>query len=154
MDPSFVVPVSSDDPRLSRLLQLYLHEWSAKLPARVRIGPDALYAYPDLARWSEEGHEALLFFEDESPTGFALTSVDADGVWHVEELFVVAGARRGGVGRRAFDALAARRPGAWSFTVRPENGDGLAFWRTVTGTNGVEEPGTDGVTRFRFVVRR
>ncbi len=44
--PVTLVPVARDDVRLARLMQLYLHEWSAIFPDRVRIGADALFTYP------------------------------------------------------------------------------------------------------------
>ena len=33
-----LVHVAFDDERIARLMQLYLHEWSATFPDRVRIG--------------------------------------------------------------------------------------------------------------------
>ncbi|UJR80183.1 hypothetical protein [Sandaracinus amylolyticus] len=145
-----IEPVATDDVRLRRLLQLYIHEWSARVP--VPIGPDALYAYPGLSEL-----DAWLFVRG-APIGFALTRVDEHGVQHVKEMFVIAGARRGGLGGRAMHAIFAARPGRWTLTVRPENPDGLAFWRrTVVDLEHVieeEETGRDGIvrTRISFVV--
>src|SRR5688572_1196968 len=100
-----LVRVGADDVRLLRLLQLYLHEWSGRLPAK--IGPDALYRYDDLAEWRTDTNDvrrAWLFVVDEAPVGFALTWFDGTQT-HVEEFFVVVGARHRGVGAAAARAL-------------------------------------------------
>ncbi|WP_437721834.1 GNAT family N-acetyltransferase [Sorangium sp. So ce861] len=143
--------VSANDVRLQRLLQLYLHEWSARV--RVPIGPDALYTYPKLAPL-----DAYLFLDIDAgvPVGFALTYLDDRGTQHVEEMFVIAGARRSGVGRGAMQQLFAVHPGPWTLTVRPENPEGLAFWRRTTAEfesiaiDEREERGADGIVRTRF----
>lgn len=145
------LPVARDDVRLARLLQLYLHEWSGRLP--VPIGDDALFAYPDLDHWQGDDHDAVLFFDDTRLIGFALAARDAAMAWHVEEFFLVLGERRHGRGALAFAALAARHPGRWTLTVRPENPDGLAFWARVLGVQPVAEPGVD-VVRQRFTFER
>jgi len=144
-----MVQVDCDDARLGRLLQLYIHEWSGRLP--VPIGADALFAYPGLAAHRDrEAHRAYLFV-DGVPLGFALIVRDEAGRWNVEELFVVAGARKRGVGAAAARRIFAALPGRWTFTVRPENPEGLAFWRRVVpGADQRVEVGADGVARTRF----
>ncbi|MCA9677296.1 MAG: hypothetical protein KC464_19890, partial [Myxococcales bacterium] len=92
-------PVGPDDPRLERLLQLYLHEWSALVATP--IDGDARYPYPGLAAFGGDDHAAYLFVADARPVGFALIARDAAGAWHVEEFFVIAGARRRGLGASA-----------------------------------------------------
>lgn len=144
------LPVPRNDARLARLLQLYLHEWSGRIT--LPIGDDALYGYPDLDHWEGDDHEAVLFLEDARIIGFALAARDVS-TWHVEEFFILLGERRRGLGARAFEALAARHPGAWTLTVRPENPEGLAFWQRVVGTPPVAEPGDD-VVRQRFNFER
>ena len=48
-------------------------------------------------------------------------------------------------------ALFAAHPGAWTWTVRPENPAALAFWRRVAPTATVTpEPGDDGIVRTRM----
>ena len=141
--------VDCDDARLGRLLQLYIHEWSAKLP--VPIGADALFAYPGLAAYRDRAsHRAFLFIE-RVPLGFALIERDETGAWNVEEFFVLVGARKRGVGAAAARRIFAELPGRWTFTVRPENPEGLAFWRrAVPGAEERVEVGGDGVARSRF----
>lgn len=145
-----LVQVEADDVRLDRLLQLYVHEWSALIP--LPIGADARYVYEDLPAWRDPlDHAAFLFLADGRPVGFALVARDALATWHVEEFFVIAGARRHGHGVAAARAVLAARPGAWSFTVRPENPGALAFWRRAVPEATTEpEHGDDGVTRTRF----
>ena len=88
-----LVRVAHDEPRLDRLLQLYMHEWSALVPTA--IGADARYVYPALSAWADQARHAayLLLDADDRPLGFALVAIDDDGVAHVEEFFVIAGAR-------------------------------------------------------------
>ncbi len=141
--------VSIDDPRLGRLLQLYLHEWSAKVP--VPIGVDACFVYPHRPAWRDDpGHDAVLFLAGDIPVGFALARRDEAETWHVDEMFIVAAERRRGVGKAAFEQLVALHPGRWTLTVRPEVPDALAFWLRVVGEPPRVELGLDGVKRHRF----
>lgn len=147
-----LVDVAPGDARLLRLLQLYIYEWTALLPSLPLPNADGSFTYPK----NIEHHRAVLFVDDASPIGFALTNVE-DGVGHVEEFFVIAGVRRRGIGAHAAAALFA---GAlqWTFTVRPENPRALSFWRSVTSSfrdrHESVEVGDDGIarTRFRFAV--
>ena len=147
-----LVPVDADDERLARLLQLYIHEWSELVP--VEIGLDARFRYDKLPRYRDrESHMALLIVEPIAgrPLGFALAMRDDQQRWHVEEFFVIAGARGRRIGAIAAQALFARHPGPWTLTVREENPDALAFWRRVMlGAEERIEPGADGVTRTRL----
>lgn len=145
--PVTLVPVPRDDLRFARLMQLYLHEWSGIFPDRVRIGADALFAYPETSALSR----AVLFLEDAAPFGFALVERDAQGTAHVEEFFVILGVRRRGLGSAAARALFGGEQGPWTLTVRPENPGALAFWRRVMlDADERAEVGTDGVERVRL----
>jgi predicted acetyltransferase len=144
-----LLEVHGDDPRLAQLLQRYLREWSAVL--QVPVSQDGLLDYPELPLYHGSGQHAAFLFIDGEPIGFAFAAQDPGGRWHVEDFFIVAEVRRGGVGTRAARALFAARPGTWTLTVRPENPGGLAFWkRVLPHAEAVEEPGDDGVTRTRF----
>jgi predicted acetyltransferase len=143
--------VAHDDLRLDRLLQLYMHEWSALVATP--IDAEARYTYRDLPAWSDRERHAAYLIVDEVPIGFALIARDDAGTWHVEEFFVIAGARRRGAGAIAAQALFAAHPGTWTWTVRPENPAALAFWRRVAPDARVSaEPGVDGITRTRMVL--
>ena len=145
-----LIQVDADDVRLDRLMQLYMHEWSALVGTP--IGTDARYVYDDLPYYEDrERHAAYLILDGELPVGCALTLGDDDGTWHLEEFFVIAGARRHGTGAAAARLLFATRPGPWTFTVRPENPAALAFWRRVLpDAPPVSELGDDGITRTRL----
>jgi predicted acetyltransferase len=144
--------VHGGDARLGRLVQLYLHDWSAMIP--LPIDEDASFPHDELPLYGAEGGRVAFLLRDEerrAPVGFALLLVDPTGCWHVEDFFVVAGLRRRGVGTAAARALFATRPGRWSLTVRPENPSALAFWsRVVPGARRTLETGRDGVTRTRL----
>jgi predicted acetyltransferase len=148
--------IVADDQRLARLMQLYIHEWSALIP--VPIGDDALFRYDflELARDHEKRIPFLFCAPPGSaPVGFGLVMHET-GVSTVEEFFVIAGARRRGVGLAATQSLFATHPGPWTFTVRSENPSALSFWRQVApGADEQVELGADGIvrTRFRFTVR-
>jgi predicted acetyltransferase len=148
--PVTLVHVAFDDKRVARLMQLYLHEWSAVFPDRVRIGHDALFAYPK----PSDAVRAVLFLDDSAaPIGFALIERDAHGVTHVDEFFVLLGVRRRGFGAAAARALFDAEGGAWTLTVRPENPGALVFWRRVMGgAEEREEDGGDGVRRVRLTM--
>ena len=147
-----LVQVDADDVRLGRLLQLYIHEWSGFLTIPIRA--DALYACDFLAAYrDQDARAAFLFIDDEAatPLGFALAMRDASGCWHVEDFFVIAGARRRGHGRVGAEALFATRPGRWTLAVRPENPGALRFWREVRrDADERVEVGKDGVSRTRL----
>jgi len=147
-----LIPVDVDDERLGRLLQLYIHEWSGLIP--VAINTDALYVYEKLPLYRDRDARAAFLFLDPAtatPVGFALVMRDATGRWHVEEFFVIAGARRRGLGRNGAAALFAALRGRWTLTVRQENRLALKFWRSVSpACEERVEVGDDGVTRTRL----
>jgi predicted acetyltransferase len=147
-----LVQVDAADMRLGRLLQLYIHEWSGMIPISIRA--DALYTYDELVDYCDRNARAAFLFMDSdnaTPVGFAMAMRDPSDCWHVEEFFVLAGARRRGVGRIAAEALFAARPGRWTLTVRPENPGALRFWRAVSrGADESVEVGEDGVSRTRL----
>jgi predicted acetyltransferase len=148
-----LVIVDDEDVRLRRLLQLYLYEWSVRVVVPIR--PDARFVYDELAHYrSGDGTRLALLFVDletETPLGFALAWHKPPS-WSLEEFFILAGARRRGIGTRAARALFATHPGPWTFTVRPENADALRFWRHVTAGahEEIEVDKDDGVARTRL----
>ena len=150
---TILLRVDCEDVRLARLLQLYIHEFSAVLP--IPIGGDALFTYDELPLYTRDASErvAYLFVDGDTrgPLGFALASFEAPS-WHVEEFFVIAGARGRGIGAQAAAALFADRPGHWTLTVRPENPGALKFWRAAAGAaeEHVEVGERDGVRRTRL----
>ena len=142
--------VVADDPRLDRLLQLYMHEWSALLP--IALNEEARFVYAKLPNYRDvDRHVAYLILDDRRPLGFVLARRDEGECWHVEEFFVIHGARRRGIGIAAMRALVALHPGAWTLTVRFESPAALQFWRrAVPGADERVEVGTDGIQRTRL----
>lgn len=140
--------VDAADPRLDRLLQLYIHEWSAVLP--ISLDEDARFTYAKLPNYDLDTHVAYLVVDGQLPIGFVLARQDGE-TWHVEELFVINGARRRGVAHAAVRALVALHPGPWTLTVRPENPAALLFWRRAAPTAAERvELGADGIRRTRL----
>jgi predicted acetyltransferase len=136
---------AANDARLQPLLQEYLREWSTRLA--VPVNAHGVFVYERL-----DSVDRVLILVDSAPVGFAFTTRDDRAQMHVEEFFIAPHARHRGLGVRATHALFACAPRAtWTWTVRPENPDGLAFWRracpsAVTSS----EMGGDGIVRTRF----
>jgi predicted acetyltransferase len=75
---------------------------------------------------------ALLFTGDRgAPVGFALLRAMTGPVRVINSFFVVAAARRGGLGRRIVPELLASYPGRWEVAFQESNRAGAAFWRAV-----------------------
>ena len=145
-----LIQVGVDDARLDRLLQLYMHEWSALVATP--IDADARFHYPHLPSYVDRvRHGAYLIVDGAVPVGCALVAQDDAGAWHVEEFFVIAGARRRGAGADAARRVFATHAGPWTWTVRPENPGALAFWRRVApGAVETVEVGADAIARTRM----
>ena len=129
-----------DRERLRGLLAEYLFEFDG------RTEP---YPYLD-AYWEEPERLPFLIEVDGEVAGLCLIR-RRDGGWSIAEFAVLADRRRGGVGRAAVDALAARaRSDGAAYLeakIHPDNREALPFWLTV-GFSEVEGPGT-GVTVTR-----
>lgn len=130
-----------DRERLQQLLADYLFEFDCTTEP-----------YPSLdAYWEEPGRMPLLIEVDGEIVGVCLIRQRDDGGWSVAEFSVIPARRRGGVGRTAVDALAARaRSDGAAYLeakVHPGNREALPFWLAV-GFSEVDGPGT-GVTVTR-----
>jgi len=144
---------------LERLLQLYLHDFSAFAAPDGPHGDveaDGRFAYPDLERyWLTSDHQALLMRAGGRLAGFALLNGWAPSGEPVDyamaEFFVLRKYRRIGLGRTAARRIIAARPGRWEVGVAAYNAPALAFWRAaladLEGWRAREAPG-DG-TRWR-----
>lgn len=128
-----------DAPVLERLLQLYLHDFSAFADPGTPfgdVGDDGLFPSDHIdGFWDAPGNEALLFRQHGAIAGFALlttTGVATAGVDHaMAEFFVLRKYRRTGVGRCAVTRILPARPGRWEIAVADYNTTALAFWRSV-----------------------
>jgi predicted acetyltransferase len=130
----------ADRDQLEQLLADYLFEFDG------RTEP-----YPHLdAYWQEPERLPFLIEVNNEVVGLSLIR-RRDGGWSVAEFWVLPDRRRGGVGRAAVEALAARArsDGAAHLEakVHPDNRDALPFWLAV-GFTEVAGPGT-GVTVTR-----
>jgi predicted acetyltransferase len=129
-----------DRDRLEGLLREYLFEFDG------RTEP-----YPYLvAYWEEPDRLPFLIELDGEVVGLCLVRRRERG-WGIAEFSVLPDRRRGGVGRRAVEALAtrARSEGAeyLEAKVHPDNREALPFWLAL-GFSEVEGPST-GVTVTR-----
>ena len=128
---------------LAELLAEYLFEFDG------RTEP-----YPGLASYWEDPSRLPLLIETDSQVAGLCLIRRRDGGWSIAEFWVQPAQRRGGIGRRAVEAVAdrARSEGAGHLEakVHPDNGDALPFWLAV-GFHEVDGPGT-GVTVTRRVL--
>jgi ribosomal protein S18 acetylase RimI-like enzyme len=126
--------------RLATLLADYLFEFDG------RTEP---YPYLD-AYWAEPERLPLLIESDGEVCGLCLIRRH-DGGWRIAEFYVEPSRRRGGVGRAAVEALAARaRSEGAAFLeakVHPDNHGALQFWLSIDFSE-IDPPET-GVTVTR-----
>lgn len=129
-----------DRDRLEQLLAAYLFEFDG------RTDP---YPYLD-AYWAEPERSPFLIEVDGEIAGVCLIR-RRDGGWSIAEFSVVPERRRGGVGRAAVEALAARARSGGAHhleaKVHPDNLEALPFWLAV-GFSEIAGPRT-GVTVTR-----
>ncbi len=140
-------------PATARLMQLYLHDFSAFAPMgspRGELDQDGLINYDGFDEyWLRAGREPLLISVNNQLAGFALIndwSPSGDGVnFAIAEFFVARKYRRHGVGSLAAKRIISERPGDWEIAVASYNTPALAFWRhallAVNGTMPKERAG-------------
>ena len=127
---------------VERLLQLYLHDFSAFADAADpygKVSDAGLFAYDHLdAYWHEPGREALLLWIGPDLAGFALVNTwSASGRGTdkaIAEFFVLRKYRRTGVGRHAACAILQSRPAVWEIAVAHYNQPAQLFWQAVIAT--------------------
>ncbi len=142
----------AEEPILARLLELYMHDLSEVFP--IAPGPDGRFGYPLAPYWNEPAtHFPFLVRAGSGLAGFALAArgspaTDDPEVLDVAEFFVLRGARRSGVGRRAAGLLWSRLPGRWVVRVAERNERALPFWRAVVAEH------TGGAFRERAQIIR
>jgi predicted acetyltransferase len=136
----------ADKGVLSRLLELYQHDFSEFEPADV--GDDGLYGYRYLdAYWTEPARHPFLFRADGKWAGFAL--VVAGEPHDMSEFFVMRKYRRSGVGKQAARQVFARFPGKWTVRQMRRNGPSTIFWRDAIPVEFEESEGESGpIQRF------
>lgn len=124
---------------ISRLLQLYLHDFSEfTAPGDDARGVDqnGLFAYPPFdSYWQGDEARAIHLFRVAGDlAGFAFVndwSPSGQGVDHaLAEFFVLRPYRRAGIGWDASTRLFAQLPGIWEVGVLGHNFAAVNFWRT------------------------
>lgn len=121
---------------VTRLMQLYLHDFSEFAPAgslHGEIDGSGRFAYLGLASyWEAPRREALLLRASGRLAGFVLVNDWSPSGQPVDcaiaEFFVVRKYRRHGVGTEAARRVITDRPGRWEIAVADYNGPALAFW--------------------------
>jgi predicted acetyltransferase len=124
--------------------------------------------FPALGEWDARESEFLTgWFSDHAShpfaildsgvrVGFALVTRPHGGARHrLSEFFIVASARRRGLGRAAAQLLFSRFGGEWEIVEDEQNRAALAFWRSVIGalTQGrYRESRSGGEVRHLFQV--
>src|SRR5260221_2696184 len=134
MKVELVPATPSDEPKLSRLTQLYAYDFSELLG--LDVGDDALFHMGGTLsrRWSEQWGHVFWCRVNAQLAGFAILDEgsrltgDPD-VMDVGEFFVMRRYRRMGIGSmcaaRAFDLF----PRRWEVRQRPSNAAATLFWR-------------------------
>jgi predicted acetyltransferase len=122
---------------LSRLLQLYVHDFSEILGELPRDDGSFEIEPPD-RYWSDARRHAFLIRTGGRLAGFALlcqqSRIDGDlRVMDVAEFFVVRGARRKRVGQTVAHRLFEMFPGTWEVRVMTANERAIRFWRACVG---------------------
>ena len=135
---SLIEATVAQRPLLERLLQLYLHDFSERVPRDMpwgEVDEGGLFAYPPTLDpyWREPGHVLLLIRGEGRVAGFVLLNrrsvLDHPVDRAVAEFFVLRKHRRAGVGTRAAHLAFRRYPGWWEAAVHRYNPDALPFWR-------------------------
>lgn len=127
---------ASDEPALSRLMQLYAYDFSEFMG--FEVGDDGLFDVGNrLTRsWTEPGHNVLWCRVDGRPAGFMIVDersrITGDPeVMDMAQFFVMRKYRRQGVGAvcaaQAFD----RYPKKWEIREEATNTAAATFWRRV-----------------------
>lgn len=118
----------ADRPLLERLWLLFRHELSGLTGTLPR--PDGTFRSERLdAALADPGWAAFVGFLGEAPVGFAFVR-GLDGSPRVlNSFFVVAGARRSGVGSTLVGEVLGAFPGPWEVAFQEANEPAVGFWR-------------------------
>lgn len=129
-DVSVRLAAEADRPVLERLWLLFRHdmsEWNGVLPH-----PDGTFRSERLeAALADADWAPYLLSSGQHPVGFAFVRNLGGPIRVLNSFFVVRGARRAGIGRRAAGRLFALHPGAWEVAFQDANAPAVRFWRAV-----------------------
>jgi predicted acetyltransferase len=133
MQVELIAATPDQEPILSNLLELYLHDFSEF--HNLELDVDGRFGYPNLGLyWSDPDRHAFLLKVDGKLAGLALVKKMHDAstgrsVWDMAEFFVVRGCRRNGIGTRAAREVWQRFPGPWQVRVMQSNISAFSFWQ-------------------------
>jgi predicted acetyltransferase len=123
---------SEEQPVLSNLYQLYIHDFTDFVEQP--LGSGGRFDYDPLPQyWTEAQRFPLMFRVNGKLAGFALVKRGSDfskspEVWDMADFFVVRGLRRKGIGLSATQSIWALFPGVWEIRVIPTNIPARDFW--------------------------
>lgn len=132
MQLDLIPATPNEEPILSNLLELYLHDFSEF--HALDVGPDGKFGYANLPLyWNDPDRHAFLIKVDSKLAGLALVKKvpDATGhrsAWDMAEFFILRGWRRNGIGTRAAHEVWKRFPGPWQIRAMQSNKPALQFW--------------------------
>jgi len=123
-----------DRPVLERLWLLFRHDLSRFTGVLPR--PDGTFRSERLeAALTESGWAAFLATKHDSPVGFALVRSLEQEPMVLNSFFVVAGARRAGVGSALVHHVVTTVPGRWEVAFQEANTTAVQFWRKVAAAH-------------------
>ena len=126
-----------DRPVLERLWLLFRHDLSRFTGALPR--PDGTFRSERLeAALTESGWAAFLATKGDSPVGFAFARSLEQEPFVLNSFFVVAGARRAGVGSALAHQVVTTFPGRWEVAFQEANTTAVPFWRQVAASHDPE----------------
>jgi predicted acetyltransferase len=126
--------VPDDRPVLERLWPLFRHDLSRFTGALPR--PDGTFRSERLeAALTESGWAAFLATQDDSPVGFAVVRSLDQEPFVLNSFFVVAGARRAGVGSELAHHVVTTFPARWEVAFQEANTTGVQFWRKMAASH-------------------
>lgn len=121
-----------DHPALRHLWLLFRHDMSRFSSALPFADGTFRSERLDAALRSDPGWRAWILTAGIHPIGFALVRAADEPVRVLNSFFVVAGARRGGLGFQFARAVVSAAPGEWKVAYQDRNVAAARFWERVT----------------------
>ncbi len=125
-----------EKPVLASLFNYYMYEFSDL--TRSKLQPDGSYIRNTelIDRyWQKENHYPYFILADEEIAGFVFIRhyPSEDGVFDIDQFFVLKRFARMGIGSAAFKRSLELFPGKWIVRVMKENERGFLFWNSAVG---------------------
>lgn len=127
--------VAADEAALRRLWLLFRHHMSTYDRALPAV--DGSYRSERLERaLTDHSWSAWLLTAGEHPVGFALTRAMDEPIHVLNSFFLVAPARRGGLGLRFARVVLSATPGNWAVAYQDANEAAVRLWPAVAASFG------------------